>query len=715
MEKEKSPGGNQGLKNIDKDITGLEKKNQHQLEANTAELETFFHTLFCNATGGYISLRGFHLEGGIAFNAEGYLFDNPSLLSAASRLATHATSLPGVVFCSPTATFKESNKARDMDVFNGIALSVDLDETHPQHARELLETILGPPTIVIASGGKWQQPETGDYFSKLHLHWRLVHPTTNSEEHEQLNNLRKLAAKIAKGDPSAGPLAHPMRLPGSWHTKSIPKMCKILDCKNDVEISLEYAKERLQHYQKNQEDLINTKADIKPSKEKNTRSKEYNNTEYGKKALFEELCDLSNASEGERNNRLNHAAFCLGQLVASGDLEEGYVSNSLLSTSLYIGLKQSEAHQTIQSGMKGGKCKPRIIAEQEKSQKTISSSTQKFPFIKASDLKITPPKWIVEDYLEENSLSVIFGDPGSGKTFIALSLAASVANGRPWYNQSVKQGSVFYIAGEGYSGISRRLAAWSKYHECPLDHAPLFISERPAQFLDRANAISVAETINELAAKHGSPKLVVIDTLARNFGNGNENQTEDMSAFIAIIDRYIRIPFNCCILIVHHTGHNDKDRARGSIALKGAADSEYNIEKQKDILTMTTTKMKDAEILDPLSFLFKSLEIGIVDEKNREVTSAVLESTTLINFNLEKIQDLIPAEGINQTKLLEKMKEKLQIAQGNGSQLLKIGVGKYWNTTKAPKNATIYTPFFSFSSLNEQKTEEQKSVEKVAS
>ena len=159
-------------------------------------------------------------------------------------------------------------------------------------------------------------------------------------------------------------------------------------------------------------------------------------------------------------------------------------------------------------------------------------SAQKFPFIKAGDLKINPPKWIVEDYLEENSLSVIFGDPGSGKTFIALSLAASVANGRPWYNQSVKQGSVFYIAGEGYSGISRRLAAWSKYHECPLDHAPLFISERPAQFLDRANAILVAETINELAAKHGPPKLVVIDTLARNFGNGNENQTEDMSAFI---------------------------------------------------------------------------------------------------------------------------------------------------------------------------------------
>ena len=98
-----------------------------------------------------------------------------------------------------------------------------------------------------------------------------------------------------------------------------------------------------------------------------------------------------------------------------------------------------EANQTIQSGLNAGKNKPRNSSTQEISQKTGSSPTQKFPFIKASDLKITPPQWIIEDYLEENSLSVIFGDPGSGKTFIALSLAASVANGRSWYNRSVKQ------------------------------------------------------------------------------------------------------------------------------------------------------------------------------------------------------------------------------------------------------------------------------------
>ena len=49
--------------------------------------------------------------------------------------------------------------------------------------------------------------------------------------------------------------------------------------------------------------------------------------------------------------------------------------------------------------------------------------------------------------------------------------------------------------------------------------------------------------------------MIVIDTLARNFGAGNENSTEDMNRFVASIDRYLREEFGSAILLVHHTGH----------------------------------------------------------------------------------------------------------------------------------------------------------------
>jgi len=710
MEKERIPGGNQGPENYEDHYIDPIRENQQLLQVDLRELKTFFDSLFCKAKDGFISVRGFKMDGGIAFSAESYVFDDPELLPAANRLATYAAATPGVVVCSPTATFNNSEKARGEDVINGVALSVDLDNTHPQKARELLEMILGPATIVVASGGEWQDNETGEFLPKLHLHWRLVNPTTTPEEHLQLNTVRKFAAKVVKGDSSAGPLAHPMRLPGSWHTKAQPKMCRILHNNNDAEINLNDAQARLKNYLNQQES--STKTQNKSSDNPQNGSHSSINTKYGMASLFEEMAHLANTSKGERNNCLNRGAFCLGQLVASGDLNELYVSNSLLAAATSIGLTQSEAKQTIKNGLESGKCKPRATSEKEKSDGTQSKiSFKTFPFIKAGDLKINPPKWIVEDYLEKNTLSVVFGDPGSGKTFIALSLAASVATGFPWNSQNVKQGSVFYIVGEGFNGISRRLAAWSKYHQFSLTDAPLFISEGPAQLLDVENAKLVAKTINILAKNHGPPKLVIIDTLARNLGIGNENSTQDMSAFISIVDRYIRIPFNCCVLIVHHTGHADKDRARGSIALKGALDAEYGVEKKDNTVTMTTTKMKEAEIPEPISFLLKSIEIELVDEKNRPITSAILEPTDFIHLDLEKIRDIIPAEGINQTNLFTMMKTKFKIPQNKAKNLLKNGVGKYWNIIDGLRNASIYTLLFSFSGSNEHKTEKQTNVD----
>ncbi|MBS4163217.1 hypothetical protein PRO82_000515 [Candidatus Protochlamydia amoebophila] len=85
----------------------------------------------------------------------------------------------------------------------------------------------------------------------------------------------------------------------------------------------------------------------------------------------------------------------------------------------------------------------------------------------------------------------------------------------------------------------------------------LFISKQPAQFMDENYAKIVFEAIRNLSIAHGKPALIVIDTLARNFGGGDENKTQDMNKFIFSIDMYIRLPFSCCVLIVYHTGHNE--------------------------------------------------------------------------------------------------------------------------------------------------------------
>ena len=53
-------------------------------------------------------------------------------------------------------------------------------------------------TPVVASGGEWTNPKTGEIEQKLHLHWRLKKPTATAEQHDMLKEARKLATELGR-------------------------------------------------------------------------------------------------------------------------------------------------------------------------------------------------------------------------------------------------------------------------------------------------------------------------------------------------------------------------------------------------------------------------------------------------------------------------------------------------------------------------------------
>ncbi len=266
------------------------------------------------------------------------------------------------------------------------------------------------------------------------------------------------------------------------------------------------------------------------------------------------------------------------------------------------------------------------------------NSAPAFQFVPVADLKYRAPEYIIEELFETDTLGLMFGDPGCGKSFLAVDIALSIATGTPFHGRDTKQGSVFFIAGEGHNGLARRFAAWSQARGVSLSGVPLFKSERAAQFLDGASAMAVENAVAELAYHHGSPALVIIDTLARNFGAGDENNTQDMSNFIvAIDDLKARFP-NCSVLIVHHSGHAAKERARGAMALKGALDTEYRVEKEGHEMKLVNTKMKDAEPPQDLFFRFQQVDLDGIAK------SAVLEATEAP----ERKQKLTPTQRMAQ-------------------------------------------------------------------
>lgn len=103
------------------------------------------------------------------------------------------------VFCPPVATFRDPKNAKTDNIYEGVGLSVECDQ-RPLEARQTLEALLGPATIVVASGGEWTNPETGEIEPKVHLHWRLKKPTATPDEHAMLKEARRLATELVGGD-----------------------------------------------------------------------------------------------------------------------------------------------------------------------------------------------------------------------------------------------------------------------------------------------------------------------------------------------------------------------------------------------------------------------------------------------------------------------------------------------------------------------------------
>ena len=252
-------------------------------------------------------------------------------------------------------------------------------------------------------------------------------------------------------------------------------------------------------------------------------------------------------------------------------------------------------------------------------------SAGRFRLLRANGLTPKAPDWLIQDRLEVDTLALLFGDPKTGKSFIAIDHACSVATGLDFHGHRVERSPVIYVAGEGHNGIARRLKAWEIGRAMPLDDAPLFVSEKAARMLDQDSVDGVIEAIDEVAVEHGPPKLIVLDTLARNFGPGDESSTQDMNEFVAAADR-LRTAHGAAVLIVHHTGHGDKQRARGSIALKGAIDAEFRVDSDEPgLVRMECTAMKDAKAAEPLAFTLREVGLGFEDSNGVEVTSAVAD------------------------------------------------------------------------------------------
>lgn len=233
----------------------------------------------------------------------------------------------------------------------------------------------------------------------------------------------------------------------------------------------------------------------------------------------------------------------------------------------------------------------------------------------------SPLRWAVRDWVPEQATTMIFGESGCGKTFVAMSMACCIATGTPWAGHAVQQGRVAYLAGEGNYGLRQRVAAWG-YANNMRTGGNLLISSGPIDIDNNSAAPVVIKAVRDLA--DGDFAAIFIDTVNAHLA-GDENSSKEARAMLnncGVISRAL----NATVILVHHIGvaAEAKNRARGSSAWKAALDSSILVVRADDgVMELTSVKMKDAQQPAPVRGILQPVPLPWRDDSGEQVIGAV--------------------------------------------------------------------------------------------
>jgi hypothetical protein len=538
------------------------------LEPNRDQIEIFVDAIFRHAKqGGFVSVRAFFDEEAnrsFRISSAALTADRRHLLDIVEDDARRAAQFPRpITFCPPIAVFWDKNHAREEDLAEGPAISVECDQ-HPRQARITLEAILGPATCVVRSGGRWSNGN-GEVEDKLHLHWRLVQPARTKDELEKLKQARELAAQIVGGDPTCAPINHPLRWPGSWHRKAEPRLCEIETLDADREIDLDTALK----------ELI-AKAPPGPK----TADSKSSNANNGDGPAWDELM----ASIAGGKNLHNSIARLAMMLLRSG-MVDGAAVNVLRAWMTVYDTPHDQRWQDRYNDIPRAVTTARSkIGEEEGIQQ---GAEQEPTDIDSSQLhwhgEIDPQEsrpHLVQDVIPEVGIGLVSGQWGTFKTFTVFDLAHCIMTGMPFLGFPImRRGGVLFIALEGTDEVAIRLQGVIDHKGKLLERAPFAWKTTCPPLLDKNAADILCKLAEEAAAvmqaKFSLPlSMVVIDTLIAAAGYTKEGQENDSAIGNAVMGTLKRVArkAGCFVFGVDHFGKDASTGTRGTSAKETAAD-----------------------------------------------------------------------------------------------------------------------------------------------
>ncbi|RWN58739.1 AAA family ATPase [Mesorhizobium sp.] len=376
-------------------------------------------------------------------------------------------------------------------------------------------------------------------------------------------------------------------------------------------------------------------------------------------ALESEMTRLTTAVVGNRGSQLNSSAYALGQLVGAGVLSREIAEDELYRGAAANGVLQKDGEKQtrtrIKRGLDDGIKVPRVIKEREcQNDNTPLIDTSKLLKKEEVNTKVEAPAQEVNETVDTpqapnkrerfertwfheikegepketfikgvfgaGELTTVSGLPGTGKSVIVTDMACHVAAAMEWHGRKVKHGLVVYVAAERKKLTERRMMAFRKHHGIA-DQIPLLVIGGRLDFTkgDLKDARELIQLIREAEIECGSKCVwVIIDTLTRVFGAGDQNASKDMSKFVQSCDEVLT-ETKAHVTAIHHSAWSG-ERGKGAIDLDGAVDASFMVKKDHGKYKLVCDGTNDGEEGDILAFTMVSVELG--RDKDGEPTTA---------------------------------------------------------------------------------------------
>ncbi len=266
----------------------------------------------------------------------------------------------------------------------------------------------------------------------------------------------------------------------------------------------------------------------------------------------------------------------------------------------------------------------------------------------------TAKEEILQGVLGAGEFSLFVAKPGMGKSVLVGDIGCHIAAGTEWHGRKVKQGLVVFFAAERKKLTERRVAAWRKKHG--VSGIPFVVVGGKLDLTTGLiDAKALANTIKTLEEKSGQKcVLIILDTVTRTFGPGDQHQSRDMQRYVQSVDELNRAT-SAHIAAIHHSPWND-DRGKGAIDLDGAIDVSFVVNVKgtgpSKVFTLTCTGANDGEEGVVTSFQLESVALG-TDAEGKITTAPVVVQADAVTNDGSNLKG-------NSTKALESLERAIE-------------------------------------------------------